>query len=199
MATSRHGAVAWARTKDSDQIGLWLFNRDKGWIDLQPKGKLFEPYCDAHGMVYDGLRDRMLFGGVGGGYEKLSNGTLLSFDFRTGALETISPANLELAKTHNAREMVYVEHADWVLLGELYPRGDGTGGAAGGAPACGLRVYDCRQNKMFLLDAGDVPYGHSTGWMYDARRRLVYVFTYRGEAWALKLVPATAALLEKPQ
>ena len=45
---------------------------------------------------------------------------------------------------------------------------------------------------MFLLDAGDVPSGHSTGWMYDARRKLVYVFTYRGEAWAIKINPAAS-------
>ncbi len=189
VATSRHGAVAWAREKGSELAGLWLFDRDKGWIGLDPKGKCFVPYCDTHGMVYDGQRDRMLFGGVGGSYEKPSDGTLLSFDFQSRSMGAITPANLELAKVRNAREMVYVEHADWVLLGELYPR---SGKAGGGY----TRIYDCRKNKMFLLDAGDVPFGHSTGWMYDARRRLVYVFTYRGEAWALKLVPATAALLD---
>jgi glyoxylase-like metal-dependent hydrolase (beta-lactamase superfamily II) len=189
VARSRYGAVAWARKKDGDQNGLWLFNREQGWIDLQPRGDLFEPYCDAHGMVYDSTRDRMIFGGVGGGYQKLSDGRLLIFDFQSGAIGTITPANRELAKTHNAREMVYVDHADWILLGELYPRGEGK-------PGC-TRIYDCCKNKMCLLDAGDVPFGHSTGWMYDARRRLVYVFTFRGEAWALNLVPATATLLEK--
>jgi hypothetical protein len=50
---------------------------------------------------------------------------------------------------------------------------------------------------MFLLDAGDVPSGHSTGWMYDAKRKLVYVFTFRGEAWALRVNPATARLAGK--
>jgi hypothetical protein len=204
---SAHGAVAWARKKGSDESGLWLFDRHPQagsrqagaprWIDLRPKGKLFEPYCDAHGMVYDSKRDRMLLGGVGGGYEKLSNGSLLAFDFNSRALDTITPENLELGRTRNAREMVYVEHADWVLLGELYPSGDRV-------PACGwagtryTRVYDCGRNKMFLLDAGDVPSGYSTGWMYDAGRKLVYVFTYRGEAWAMKINPATARLVERP-
>ena len=68
VETCSHGAVAWARKKGGEQSGLWLFDRDKGWIDLEPKGKLFEPYCDAHGMVYDSRRDRMLLSGVGGGY-----------------------------------------------------------------------------------------------------------------------------------
>ena len=61
------------------------------------------------------------------------------------------------------------------------------------------RVYDCGRNRMLLLDAGGVPSGHSTGWMYDARRKLAYVFTFRGEAWALRANPATAELVEKPE
>ncbi|MBN2473654.1 MAG: hypothetical protein JXB62_03525 [Pirellulales bacterium] len=192
VEASAHGAVAWANRKGTEQFGLWLFDRDRGWIDLEPKGKLFEPYCDAHGMVYDSKRDRMLLGGVGGGYDKLSNGTLLAFDFATGALDTVAPENPEPARTHNAREMAYVVHADWVLIGELCRPG-------GQSDAPGYtRVYDCRRNKMFLLDAGDVPSGHSTGWMYDARRKLAYVFTFRGEAWAMKIDPATAVLVEKP-
>jgi hypothetical protein len=190
VASSRHGAVAWARRKQSGQAGLWLFDRSRGWIDLGPKGKLFEPYCDCHGMVYDSKRDRMLIGGVGGAYGKRSDGSLLSFDFQSRAITPVTPENAELAKTQNAREMVYVEHADWVLIGELYPSGERKAGEGY------TRVYDCRKNKMLLLKAGDVPDGYSTGWMYDARRKLVYVFTFRGEAWALALDPASAKLLE---
>ena len=59
------------------------------------------------------------------------------------------------------------------------------------------RVYDCESNKMFLLDAGSVPDGYSVGWMYDAKRTLVYAFTVTGEAWAMKVEPKTAKLLEK--
>jgi hypothetical protein len=56
VETSPHGAVAWARRKGSEQAGLWLFDRDRGWTDIEPNGKLFVPYCDAHGMVYDSKR-----------------------------------------------------------------------------------------------------------------------------------------------
>jgi hypothetical protein len=184
--------VAWARRKRGEDFGLWLFDREKGWTDLEPQGKLFGPYCDAHGMVYDSKRDRMILSGVGGGYSKLSNGTFLAFDFKTHALSTIAPENPELAKTHNARELAYVEHADWLLIGELYPPRQQKGTRY-------TRVYDCSKNRMFLLDAGAVPDGYSTGWMYDAKRKLVYVFTFRGDAWALKLDPATAAPTEKPE
>ena len=49
------------------------------------------------------------------------------------------------------------------------------------------------------LDAGNVPDGYSTGWMYDAKRRLVYGFTVLGEAWAIEIEPKTARLLEKTE
>ena len=52
---------------------------------------------------------------------------------------------------------------------------------------------------MWRLDAGAVPDGYSVGWMYDARRKLVYSFTYRGEAWAIKLEPKTARPLDGPE
>ncbi|HUX03208.1 MAG: hypothetical protein WBD63_11720 [Phycisphaerae bacterium] len=41
--------------------------------------------------------------------------------------------------------------------------------------------------------------GYSTGWMYDAKRRLVYVFTVLGEAWAIEIESKTARLLEKTE
>jgi hypothetical protein len=193
VETSPHGAVAWACRKGTERFGLWLFDRERGWIDLEPKGKLFAPYCDAHGMVYDSKRDRMVFSGVGGGYSKLSSGELLAFDFKTKTISTITPENPQWAKTHNGRELAYVEHADWILIGELHPAGEEKAGKRY------TRVYDCAKNRMCLLDAGNVPAGYSTGWMYDAKRKLVYVFTYRGEAWTMKLVPESAKLLEQPE
>jgi hypothetical protein len=133
----------------------------------------------------------MIFSGAGGGYSKVSNGTLVSFDFKSQAVETLTPQNAELAKTRCARELAYVEHADWVLIGELYPPGEQK------VAKRYTRVYDCGSSKMFLLDAGNAPDGYSVGWMYDAKRKLVYAFTVAGEAWAMKIEPKTAKLLEK--
>jgi hypothetical protein len=192
LAASRHGAVAWASKQNGEDAGLWLFDRQKGWLDLAPKGKLFVPWCDTHGMVYDSKRDRMVMSGVGGGYAKTSDGTFLTFDFATKKLELLVPGNADLGKTAGCtREVVYVEHADWILLGHNLRVGDPKTGKSY------TRVYDCGRNKLFLLDAGPVPDGHEAGWMYDARRKLVYSFTTHGETWALKLDPASAALLEK--
>src|SRR5262249_33577467 len=146
-----------------------------------PKGKLFVPWCDAHGMVYDSKRDRMLIGGVSGGYEKLSSGGFLSFDFKTKELTPITPQDAQHTGARNSREMVYGEHADCVLIGELVVECDKKTGKAF------TRIYDCETNKSLLLDAGRVADGHSVGWMYDARRKLVYAFSFTGEAWAMKV------------
>jgi hypothetical protein len=133
----------------------------------------------------------MIFSGVGGGYSKVSNGTFLSFDFKSQAVETLTPQNGDLAKTRCARELAYVDHADWMLIGELYPAGEQK------VAKRYTRVYDCGSSKMLLLDAGSVPDGYSVGWMYDAKRKLVYAFTIGGEAWAMKIEPKTAKVLEK--
>lgn len=191
IASSPHGAVAWGVAGETP--GLWLFDRDKGWTSLEAKGKLFTPWCDSHGMVYDSRRDRMILSSVGGGYSKPGNGTFLAFDFKTRTLDVVTPENSELNKTGCARELAYVEHADWVLVGDLLRQGDAKTGKVY------TRVYDCDKNKMFLLDAGPVAAGYSAGWMYDSKRKLVYSFAYNGEAWGLRLDPAAAKPLEKPE
>jgi hypothetical protein len=93
--------------------------------------------------------------------------------------------------------LAYVGHADWVLIGDLFCRGDEKTGTFY------TRVYDCRRNRVALLDAGGFLgrrgvrwVSYSSGWMYDEKRRLVYAFTVLGEAWALRINPETARLIE---
>ena len=189
---SPHGTVAWARRKNSEWAGLWLLDREKGWSELEQGDvkKLFAPYCDSHGMVYDSKRDRMVLGGVGATYGKIAGGKLMAYDFKARTLQTITPENLPAGAARNSREMAYVDHADWILIGSHHRAGD----KEKGKPY--TRVYDCGKNKYFLLDAGEVADGHSCGWMYDAKRKLAYVFSFRGEAWAMKINPQTAKLVE---
>ena len=194
LASSAHGAVAWSTSVSNGAAGLWLFDRQKGWQPLEPKGKLFGPYCDTHGMGYDSKRDRMILSGVGGGYGKKTDGTFLAFDFKTRALEPITPENPELNQAGGCvREVVYVAHADWILVGDLLRVGDGKKTKA----RVFTRVYDCGKNKCFLLEAGNVGSGFAAGWQYDARHKVVISFGFNGDAWALRLDPATATLLEK--
>jgi hypothetical protein len=191
LETTRHGVVAWAAKPGGGGYGLWLFDRQKGWVDLKPAGKLRGLYCDSEGACYDSKRDRFLMG-WGGGYGKKGDGRITSFDFKTRAIADLRPANAELGKIGNTREMVYAECADWVIFAEGCRVGDKKKGKLF------TRVYDCGKNKYFLLDAGKFPYGHSTGWNYDARRKTVWVITSRGQVYGLRVDPGSAKLLEKP-
>ena len=202
IETSPHGAVAWAKKLNSDDFNLWLFDREKGWIDLEPKGKLYSCYCDSDGMVYDSKRDRMLLG-WGGGYGKRGDGSITAFDFKTKTVEKIIPGNLELGTTSGTREMVYVPEADMVLFGsESYKAGRAAANTDSESDESksrkGLtRIYDCAKNRYYLLDGGPVAYGHSAGWMYDSSRRCACVINFRGECWAMRIDPKTLTLLDK--
>ena len=191
-----HGAVAWAQSPaDSDRYGLWVFDAAADWRDLKPVGKLYRPYCDSGGMTYDAKRDRLILG-WGGGYAKAGDGRLTTFDFRTRKLTTIRPAGAELGRIANTREMTYIDHADWVVFAEPYPKDDRE------IAKHYLRIYDCAANRHHLLDAGDGPGRrykvHGQGWCYDARRGIVFVLTIRGEPWAIRLDPAREKLLDAP-
>ncbi len=183
LCSTPHGAVAWAGKKTGEGASLWIFDKEKGWKDLEPIGKLFTPYCDSHGLVYDSKRDRLIMSGVGGSYSIVSKGQFLAFDFKTKKLETIEPDNIEYNKTDCARELAYVEHLDWIIIGRRHLEGD---------PKTGkqyTRIYDCTNNKMMIIDAGPVPDsgGYGAGWMYDTKTKLVYVLNFRGEAHTIKL------------
>ena len=194
LETSAHGVVAWGSAANTGRIGLWLFDEQKGWQDLKPQGSLFKPYCDSEGMTHDTKRDRMLLG-FGGGYAKKGNGSLTSFDFRTRTIEKIVPVNADLGRIGNTREMVYVDHADWVVFAEAYTVGTGKEAKRY------LRAYDCEKNRYLVIDAGAHPPGsvYSQGWLYDARRKLICVLDTFGQAYALRLDPKTAKIVEQPE
>lgn len=190
IESSPQGAVAWAATLgNSDAGALWLFDREKGWEDLKAQGKMFVPWCDTDGMVYDPKRDRML---IGGGRSAGKDGAIWAFDFKTRTIDKLTPENPALAPA-NDREMAYVPAADIVVFGsQAYTVGDAKTGRSL------TRVYDCAKNRYALLDAGAAAYGHSAGWMCDAKRNHVYVFTYRGDAWGMRVDPKELKLLDQP-
>jgi len=194
LEATPHGAVAWASTAaDADRIGLWRLDARAGWVDLKPAGRLFKPYCDSEGLTYDARRDRLVFG-YGGGYNRAGDGRLTTFDFKTRRVAQHVPAAAELARIRNTREMVYVDHADWIAFAEPYVPPTRTSGGRY------LRIYDCAADRYFLLDAGMGPACkvHGQGWCHDAKRKVVYVITVRGQVWAIRFDPASARLLSTP-
>jgi len=188
--STRHGAAALA-SKRRGPVGLWLLDLDKGWIELAKPGHI----PAGAGGAYDGKRDRLLLGYTGG-WKKTGDGGLLAFHFRDRRIEKLTPANADLGGLIDAREMTYVEHADWMLFGDPYLVGKDQDARQY------LRAYDCAGNRWVLLDVDGFPAGptHSQGWMYDAKRQLVYVVnTNRWGVWALRLDPKTVrTLTDKP-
>ena len=185
LESSRRGVVALA-TKSGGPLGLWLLYLKKGWIELLKPGHI----PGGAGSAYDRKRDRLLCGYTGG-WKKTGDGRLVAFYFQDRRIEKLKPANADLGRLSDAREMVYVAHADWMLFGEPYSEGkDKDAGPY-------VRAYDCAGNRWILLDIDGFPAGpqHSQGWMYDAKRKLVYVVdTNRWGVWALRLDPKTVRI-----
>ncbi len=197
LASTPHGVVAWSRLKrGSHDSGLWLFEvKKRKWTELlKPAKENPVVSVDNCTLVYDSRRDRLLM--MTTPWQKPGDGTLHAFSFKDRKLEKITPASLEIGKIRQAREMVYVEHADMVLFGYAWPD-------ERSKEKKYVRAYDCAKNRWLLLDLGGFPDGgqRSHGWMYDAKRKLVYVVNAnRWGVWALKLDPETLKpLTEDPK
>ncbi len=133
-----------------------------------------------------------------GGWHKPGDGSLMAFHFKDRRIEKLTPANAELGRLTFVREMVYVEHADLVLFGTPFPWP-----ATKDTKRYYVRAYDCARNRWMLLDIPGYSFGgpsvgriSSEGWLYDAKRKLVYVVNGNQWAvWALRLDPATVKIL----
>jgi hypothetical protein len=194
LTSTPHGVAAWARAgRGSEESGLWLLEVEKGqWTELaKPAQENPVVSVDNCTMVYDSKRDRLVMAETP--WQKPGDGTLFAFGFKGRKIEKLTPANRDLGLIRQAREMVYVEHADMVLFGEAYPEENAKTKQY-------VRAYDCAGNRWLLLDLGGFPTGgqRSHGWMYDARRKLVYVVDANTwGVWALRLDPKTAKVLEE--
>jgi hypothetical protein len=123
-------------------------------------------------------------------------------------------ANPAIAPSPRAgHAMAYLPKSGRVAVYEGYAASSDT--SYGASPATTLNprelwLYDARADGWELASAwptqgGHDPsppslgafYGHSAGWVYDTGRRCVYVVTFRGECWAMRIDPPTLSLLEK--
>ncbi len=187
--STKHGAVALATARRGRPLGLWLLDLEKGWTELVKPGQI--PRFT--GGAYDGKRDRLILG-YPGGWKKPGDGGLVAFHFEGRRIEKLTPANAELGGLVDASEATYVAHADWMIVGEPYVAGEGKDARKY------VRAYDCAGNRWILLDIDGFPPGrlYNQGWMYDAKRKLVYVAdANRWGVWALRLDPATVKILDK--
>ena len=143
------------------------------WKKLPLQGTLPKgTYSDAHSMVYDSKRDRLLLF-IGRGP---SRGDATAYDMKTGKVESLGPAGRDgIADGMRMRESVYLPESDAVLHGTRIKDPDGT---------WRWLLYDCGRNAWRTVPfAGDGPltdgetgqgYDNGMAMMYDARRRLVW-------------------------
>ncbi|MFP4057965.1 MAG: kelch repeat-containing protein [Candidatus Brocadiia bacterium] len=179
-----HGVVAWAPRGDrAGPRGLWLFDLDAGWRDIEPQGAVPTTTVDNSGACYDSQRDRLLLV-TSPSYSKPTDGTVWSFDFASRKVQRLSPAQPQVGHFRGFRELVYVAHADWMLaLKPLEREG-----------ALLTRFYDCAADRWRAVDLGPgirhMPSASSGSAVYDAGRRLVLVILPDGALFALRLDPA---------
>ena len=184
LEKSAHGVIAWGAIKrGSNKASLSLYEHGKGWRTLETKGEIKLPYADSTGVTYDSKRDRLL---LLRSNPRKSFSTIKSYSFKTSEVEDITPENWAavMSDVHNFREVVYVEHADWMIAGHSKKVGD----------KFFTRVLDLSSNKAFLIDTGAVGFKgiHSMGFSYDKKRKIIIAINKSGIAFALKINPKTA-------
>ena len=168
----------------------------KAWAEVKVEGKLPPPSVDYSTAVYDSKRNRLVL--FRADYGKAYSGQVWALDLKALAATELSPVNMAAAAatTFGLDRACYEPQADLVLMGTLLPP-DADG--AQRTPA-----YDCAANRWVSLKigyevAGDkktpqTPRGHSSGIVYDAKRKLVWgVETGRVAVFVLRLDAAKAA------
>ena len=196
-ATPR-GLITWTQHGTLFQLDA-AANR---WVPLEVAGKkLPDSVVDSSTVVYDSKRDRLLFFQTG--YGKEYKGQVYEYSLKTGVAAALSPKNQTALAALAVKEMdrgCYHPGADLVLLAHLLP--------AQGEDLRRTLAYDCAENCWVSLDIkyetekGNRPSwprggGHSCGWVYDAKRKLVWgvntldrrVYVFRMENRGLNVKP----------
>jgi len=171
----------------------------KAWAEVKVEGKLPPPSVDYSTVAYDSKRNRLVF--FRADYGKKYTGQVWALDLKTFAATELSPANMAAAAatTFGLDRACYEPQGDLVLMGTLLP-----------SDADGFQrtpAYDCAANRWVSLRigyeaAGDkktpqTPRGHSSGIVYDAKRKLVWgVETGRVAVFVLRLDAAKADVAE---
>ncbi|MBL8025669.1 MAG: hypothetical protein JNL74_04625, partial [Fibrobacteres bacterium] len=173
-----HGTIVWsARGSSTSSFDLYRLDTDSmKWFKLPVSGPaLMDNYSDQSGAVYDSKRDRLIMLHA----TTSTNPKLQAYNFSTGVVESIVPVNNNtITGVDRFRESVYIPDLDIVLYAV----------EIGGAKV----IYDCAKNEWRLLN---IPKGigvggtdsRSSGYMYDARRKLIWDSETNCQTYVLKL------------
>jgi hypothetical protein len=171
----------------------------KAWAEVKVEGKLPPPAVDYSTLVYDSKRNRLVLFRTD--YGKTYSGQVWALDLKTLAATELSATNMAAAAatTFGIDRACYEPQADLVLMGTLLP-----------SDADGFQrtpAYDCAANRWVSLRIGyevagdkkapETPRGHSSGIVYDAKRKVVWgVETGRVAVFVLRLDSAKADVSE---
>jgi hypothetical protein len=187
LCATPHGLVCWTQNGQ-----LFRFDSEKKeWLEVKLTGdKLPGSVVDNSTVAYDAKRDRLLFARKGYGDKTGFDGKLHVVDWKTKAVNTLTPSNKEAAvAVPYLCQLRYDVANDLLLVGGTLP------------PADGVRrtpAYDCAKDQWVSLRiTGDDPSGKSgrnvsLGMMYDPKRKLFWAVDTNSNVFVLHLDPKTA-------
>lgn len=182
LVQTPHG-VACAYGNSYGTNGVYLFDKSAmNWKRLSNSGDALPTfYADNSGVIYDSKRDRLII--AQGDANAMAH--LWSFDFVTGVVAKLYPADSAFTTANDGhyRDLVYLPFQDIVVFGIRLAQGH--------------LAYDCNANAWkyypIALDASVT--GSATlddrgaGYMYDARRNLVWVSDYNCGVFVMRPDP----------
>lgn len=180
ICTTPKGLYAWSAEKGN----LWKYDPKNHKFEAMPLSgeKLGGVGHEAHGLVYDSKRDRLL------AFSHNFKCQVYSYDLSSGKLSALNPIGKDTVVQMECRELVYLPFCDSVLIAA--PKADAEGK---------LRwpLYNCEKNEWSTIQLGGKSvvgksYSVSIGLMYDTKRNLVWAANETPHISALKIDMSTA-------
>jgi hypothetical protein len=195
LAAAPNGSVCW--TKEGR---IFRFDATTNqWVACKVTGKIPGASVDTSVSVYDSKRDRLII--LAGAYGQKFNGQVHALDLKTLAAAPLAPTNMAAVAAvggFGTDRACYDPENDLVLIGSLLP--------AGADGFSRTPAYDCAGNrwvslKIAYLTSGDkkvpvTPRGHSSGIVFDPKRKLIWGVDAGCTVYVLRLDSKTADLVE---
>jgi Galactose oxidase, central domain len=162
------GLLFWSKKRTA----LRLNTKALKWEPIKFQGKL--PGCgtDGGGLVYDTKRKRMMM--VGKRWKGKFDGRIHTLDMKTKKVVVLTPKGSEEVGKIFLRESAYNPDAD-IFLWAWHSKGK-------------MVAYEPEGNRWVTLNiAGNAGFGTSSGHVYDAKRKLHWVTTNKGNVYCMRL------------
>lgn len=194
-AATPAGSICWTK-----QGRIFRFESGTNqWVEAKINGTLPGASVDTSTSVYDSKRDRLII--LAGSYGQKFSGQVHALDLKTMSAAALSPTNMAAVPAIGGfgidRACYDAEH-DLVLIGSLLP--------AGADGIARTPAFDCAGNRWVSLKVGYgtsgekkvpvTPRGHSSGIVFDPKRKLIWGVDAGCNVYVLRLDVQTAELTE---